>query len=358
MCYSYKGWRSVDRFVKFLLAGVNLEANIPGLAGAARPQTLGLGPGQLRDERAILDRIRALRPAALEDDPQRGIAARAPTSVAEPAPPQVRARDRATRPRSPTGAETPLPTQRPTAGGSASSPQTGLVAIRLLSDARLFKEALVAVLRALTLQDTVQIQAYHLDCPVIIQALCDCRALWIQILADSRTAVEVSKTRQALRKLEEGGAQVKTLAGESMAALYGNRRVIHGIQHTKAVHIISVKKQWLWIGSCNFTQASDYNLEAMVEVSQSREAVLPHPIFEEFEQQFREKFGRAATLNEPLQQGSSSTNAVGPLVGTSAYFESLGFTGARVSGANIQGTGGPVSAPYPGPSARHQRSTS
>ena len=71
VCYNYKRWRVVNQFVKFLQAGTNLEANIPLPANIALAPTLGLATRHQRNEKKILDRIRALRPAALEDGPLR-----------------------------------------------------------------------------------------------------------------------------------------------------------------------------------------------------------------------------------------------------------------------------------------------
>ena len=99
---------------------------------------------------------------------------------------------------------------------------------------------------------------------------------------------------------------MKLISGADMSPLYGNTRSYPGIQHTKAVHISTKDQEWLWVGSCNFTRASDYNIETMAEISQRKDGSLLHEVFGQFEEQFRKIFAQGILQDWPrLDSGTS-----------------------------------------------------
>ena len=80
-----------------------------------------------------------------------------------------------------------------------------------------------------------------------------------------------------------------------MSPLYGTGRKIVGIHHTKAIYLTGDRFRRLWIGSANFTSASEYNKELMVELTQltRTERDETHPVLEMFRQQFDELLNNA-----------------------------------------------------------------
>ena len=128
---------------------------------------------------------------------------------------------------------------------------------------------------------------------------------------DARSAKEVERTRQALQDLERrGGAEVRLISGADMSPLYGNTKSYLGIQHTKAVHISTKDKEWLWVGSCNFTRASDYNIETMAEISQQKNGSPLHEVFGQFEEQFRRRYAQSIMQDWPRPEaGAPRANA-------------------------------------------------
>ena len=71
-----------------------------------------------------------------------------------------------------------------------------------------------------------------------------------------------------MNQLSDAGADIRYASGRDMSPLYGTGRKIVGIHHTKAIYLTGDWFRRLWIGSANFTSASEYNKELMVELTQ------------------------------------------------------------------------------------------
>ena len=64
------------------------------------------------------------------------------------------------------------------------------------------------------------------------------------------------------------------------------------------------------MGSCNFTRASDYNIETMAEISQRKDGSLLHKVFGQFEEQFRRRYAQGVLQDWPrLDAGAPRATA-------------------------------------------------
>ena len=99
-----------------------------------------------------------------------------------------------------------------------------------------------------------------------------------------------------------------------MSNLYGNRKEYYGIHHIKALLLTSITEETLWVGSCNFTQASEYNHEVMVKMTQRRQNPrdVQHDVFLQYSRQFKELFSCAVQLSS-LSEASNSLLSRKPL---------------------------------------------
>ena len=136
----------------------------------------------------------------------------------------------------------------------------------------------------------------------------------IDILADARAAKEAPATGRTLKELQSWGADVRLVSGGEMSSLYGNRKEYYGIHHIKALLLSSITEETLWLGSCNFTQASEFNHEAMVKMTQRRQNArdVQHDVFVQYSRQFKELFSCAVQLPS-LHEASSSLLSRKPL---------------------------------------------
>jgi hypothetical protein len=175
--------------------------------------------------------------------------------------------------------------------------------VAFFTSAKEFKAALVDSLEKTTEDDRIRVQAYHFDCDRVAQALINSRASLIDILADSKASREAKRTKELLEKMSRSGVDVRVTEGKDMASLYGRSGII-GVHHAKALAISSPGQDQLWLGSCNFTQASEYNVELMVCLCFDKVVAGPHspaplrPIYEKFLTQFVDLHGAAPLFGE------------------------------------------------------------
>ena len=254
----------LDLFLSFLRSGRNLEGNVD-----SRGRLLNLTASEARDVKSVLQKLREWRPAALYDEEQRRIE---PAWRAESAPPLER--KEVVRRRSPT--TIPIRTAQPPKA-AAARPTAALPSsyrreappaqsTELFSKSVEFKKDVKFVLESVRVQDKIRIQAYHFDDEDLAEAFFNCPATRIDLLVDERSFKEVPKTARVIQRFEEQGADVRLVKGRNMAELYGSRNEYWGCHHTKAICLTSAEHSVLWMGSCNLTQASEYNHELMIRV--------------------------------------------------------------------------------------------
>ena len=96
-----------------------------------------------------------------------------------------------------------------------------------------------------------------------------------------------------------------------MKLLYGANSKLMGIHHSKVVCIRDCRCSTLWIGSANFTRASEHNHEVMLKLTEHHELGKPKcEALLQYCEHFDELFGRATPAKECWGGGpSSSSNA-------------------------------------------------
>jgi hypothetical protein len=177
----------------------------------------------------------------------------------------------------------------------------------MLGSSQEFKEALLEELRVARSDVKVRIQAYHFDCEEVVQALDRSSVCALDVLVEERAAREAPRTISAIAKMKESGADVRYISGRDMTPLYGPGKGLFGIHHTKAVFVTANRYRKLWVGSANFTAASEYNHEIMIEITQlvTGPEVPLHPCLESFRKQF-DNLHNSAELSVDMNRNRTS----------------------------------------------------
>ena len=119
----------------------------------------------------------------------------------------------------------------------------------------------------------MRIQAYHFDDEEMVEAISEERIGDVWVALDKDTALKTNRTQAAIKKLKKENLQavIKLIAGSPMRELSGPNFQLVGIHHAKTICYSGPRCTTLWIGSANFTKASEYNRELMLKFQELHE---------------------------------------------------------------------------------------
>jgi hypothetical protein len=135
------------------------------------------------------------------------------------------------------------------------------VTVELLPSSRVFKDHFKQAMAEALWDDVLRIQAFHFDDLDMVRSIVHSSVVQIMVISDKETYNKAKRTKAGLDVLSEGSADVRLIARGSMKGLYGSYSELMGIQHAKVLCLDSHRRSRLWVGSANFTQASEYNHE-------------------------------------------------------------------------------------------------
>ena len=234
-----------------------------------------LTDAEFRNPGTLVQRLRDMRPNFLpllsltgpDEAPirLRTVSAPPPGRTADERPPlpvrQAQDRRRRPRPASP-------PRTSPPVAVTVQAPRGPIVLTELLTSSAEFKASFEKEIKNAYLESQLRIQAYHFDDEGMVEAISEQRIADVWVILDKDTALKPNRTQAAIKKLKKENLQavIKLIAGSPMRELYGPSSQIVGIHHAKTICYSGPRCTTLWIGSANFTKASEYNHEVMLKL--------------------------------------------------------------------------------------------